>query len=214
MYEISETAGKSSASGPQLFLIVLHFSLTVIQIALIFIVHQCCFSDTDKEKKVMLTFCLQVELVLVVASNVNLTSSNCLLMRNMQYNQVKVIRSAKILKIFITMCLIAQQLSSNLEEDQKDAVYLTCTEADVEWAHSIFSCLLPLFPIFPPLVLLAIRTGFFHPESVLLLLQIPETVLLQQCGAQWWLYPWLLQMLIGITKTHKCTILTWTARLV
>lgn len=40
----------------------------------------------------------------------------------MQYNQVKVIRSAEILKIFITVCLIAQQLSSNLEEDQKEPV--------------------------------------------------------------------------------------------
>lgn len=68
-------------------------------------------------------------------------------MRNMQYNQVKVIRSAKILKISITMRLIAQQLSSNLEKDQKELVYLTCTEADVKWAHSVFSCLLPLFPI-------------------------------------------------------------------
>lgn len=50
----------------------------------------------------------------------------------MQYNQVKVIRSAKILKISITMCLIAQQLSSNLEKDQKELVCLTCTEADVK----------------------------------------------------------------------------------
>lgn len=75
---------------------------------------------------------MQVKLLLVVASNVNLSSSNCLLMRNMQYNQVKVIRSAKILKISITMCLIAQQLSSNLEKDQKELVCLTCTEADVK----------------------------------------------------------------------------------
>lgn len=77
----------------------------------------------------MLKFCLQVELVLVVASNVNLTSSKSLLMRN---NQGKVIRSVKTSKIFITVCLIAQWLSSNLEEDQKEPVYLTCTEADVK----------------------------------------------------------------------------------
>lgn len=110
---------------------MLDFLLTVLQVSLIFVIHQFFFPDTDREKKVMLKFYSQVDLVPVVASSVNLTSSNCLLMRNMQYNQVKVIRSAKILEIFITVCLIALQLSSNLEEDQKELVYLTCTEADV-----------------------------------------------------------------------------------
>lgn len=50
VYEISETAEKSSTSGPQLFLMVLALFFTVSQIALVFIFRHFCFSDTDKEK--------------------------------------------------------------------------------------------------------------------------------------------------------------------